>query len=162
MASTQQFILKASADAAESVRSNKRAIRQIDESCAASRRELESSYELLRKVRRSLGETPPTKSVEGGTEKPEQNRRTRGLRFTQMPLDPVDEGRSFDPKAVAILLKAYEGVVAELGLQASAEKEMAAKYVIRLARRQGDLDPLSLRNGAASSMLNECEAADLT
>jgi hypothetical protein len=140
MAPARQFVLKASADAAENVRSNKRAIRQIDDSCAASRRELDSSYDLLRKVRRSLGETPAPKTVEGR---------------------PVDEGRSFDPKAVAILLEAYEGVVTELGLREPVEREMAAKYIIRLAGYQTDLDALRLRDRAASSMLNERETAHL-
>jgi hypothetical protein len=62
MGSTQQFVLKASTDAAENVRSARRAIRQMDDSCAASRRELDSSYELLRKVRGSLSEAPEPKS----------------------------------------------------------------------------------------------------
>ena len=137
MASTQRFILKASADAAENVRSNKRAIRQIDESCAASRRELDSSYELLRRVRQSLGEPLAPRTIEGR---------------------PTEEGRSFDPKAVAVLLEAFRGVVVELGLREPAEQEMAAKCVIRVARDQTDLDAVRLRDGAISSMVSEGKA----
>lgn len=78
-----------------------------------------------------------------------------------MASKPVDEGRSFDPKAIAILLEAYAGVVVELGLRAPAERERAAKYIIRLARRHTDLDASRLRDGAASSMLNECQMSNL-
>jgi hypothetical protein len=41
--------------------------------------------------------------------------------------------RNFDPKAVAVLTEAFDGVVAELALQAPAERARAAKLIIRLA-----------------------------
>jgi hypothetical protein len=67
----------------------------------------------------------------------------------------LDESGSFDPKAVAILLAAYDGVVAELGLQAPTEREKAARFVIQLARGRADLDIASLREGAADLLRNE-------
>jgi hypothetical protein len=74
-----------------------------------------------------------------------------------MPLKRMlNQGRSFDPKAVAILLEAYNGLVGELGLQATAEKERAAKLVIELAQDQTDLDAVKLRDSVAALMLNEC------
>jgi hypothetical protein len=43
-----------------------------------------------------------------------------------MPLKRLlNESGSFDPNAIAILLKAYDGVVNELGLGAPPEKERA-------------------------------------
>lgn len=75
-----------------------------------------------------------------------------------MSLKPMlNQGRSFDPKAVAILLEAYNGLVSELGLRATAEKERAAKLIIELAQDQTDLDAVKLRDSVAALMLNECE-----
>ena len=45
--------------------------------------------------------------------------------------------RNFLPKAVVILLKAFDDVVAELDLQTRADWEQAAKIVMRLATGQG-------------------------
>ena len=39
----------------------------------------------------------------------------------------LDESRAFDPKAIAILVKAFDGVVAELNLQTMTERERAPK-----------------------------------
>jgi hypothetical protein len=51
-----------------------------------------------------------------------------------MPLKRMLAQRgSFDPKAVVVLLEAFDRVAAELGLQALAEREKAAKLVIQLA-----------------------------
>jgi hypothetical protein len=52
----------------------------------------------------------------------------------------LNESRSFDPKAIAILLEAFDGVVAELSLRAPAENVRAAKLIIRVALGQEDLD----------------------
>jgi hypothetical protein len=74
-----------------------------------------------------------------------------------MPLKRMlNESGSFEPKAVAILLEAYDGVVDELGLQSIEEKEKAAKLILRLAQSQADLDAAKLRDDAAGIMLNEC------
>jgi hypothetical protein len=67
----------------------------------------------------------------------------------------LGESRSFDPKAVAILLVAYDGLVAELGLQAAGDKEKAARIILRLALGETDLDAENLRAAAADVMLNE-------
>ncbi len=67
----------------------------------------------------------------------------------------LDESGSFDPKAVAIMLEAYEGVVADLRLQAADEREKAARLVMQLARGQADLDTASLRNGVTDLIRNE-------
>jgi hypothetical protein len=37
---------------------------------------------------------------------------------------------SFDPKAVAVLLEAFNGLAAELGLQTAAEREKAATELL--------------------------------
>ena len=51
-----------------------------------------------------------------------------------MPLKRMlEEGRSFGPKAVALLLEAFDGIVAELDLRSAADREKAAKIVMRLA-----------------------------
>jgi hypothetical protein len=73
-----------------------------------------------------------------------------------MPLKRMlDDNRNFDPKAVAILLEAFDGVVTELGLRAPLEKERAAQLIIRLALGQPDLDAAALRDGTAALMRNE-------
>ena len=78
-----------------------------------------------------------------------------------MPLKRLlDESRSFNPQAVAVLLKAYEDVVAELGLQAPDQKEKAARLVIKFATSQTDLDPVKLRNAVADSILNKGRPPD--
>jgi len=71
----------------------------------------------------------------------------------------LNQSRSFDPKAVAILLEAYNGLVSELGLRATVEKERAAKLVIELAQDQSELDAVKLRDRVAALMLNECETS---
>jgi hypothetical protein len=73
-----------------------------------------------------------------------------------MPLKRfLDEGGSFDPKAVAIMLEAYDGVVAELRLQAADEREKAARLVMQLARGRSDLDSASLRSGVTDLIRNQ-------
>ena len=73
-----------------------------------------------------------------------------------MPLKRLlDESGSFGPKAIAIMLEAYDGVVADLGLLATDEKEKAARLVMQLARSGVDLDTASLRSGVADLIRNE-------
>jgi hypothetical protein len=73
-----------------------------------------------------------------------------------MPLKRIlDESGSFDPKAVAILLEAFDGVVAELALRIPAERVRAAKLIIRVALGQKDLDVEVLRNRTVVLMRNE-------
>jgi hypothetical protein len=73
-----------------------------------------------------------------------------------MPLKRLlNESGSFDPKAIAIMLEAYDGVVADLGLQATDEKEKAARLVMQLARSRVELDTASLRNGVTDLIRNE-------
>jgi hypothetical protein len=64
----------------------------------------------------------------------------------------LDESRAFDPKAIAILVKAFDGVVAELNLQTMTERERAAKIIIRLALGQPVLDGAKLRDVALARM----------
>ena len=76
-----------------------------------------------------------------------------------MPLKRwLDESGSFDPKAVAIMVEAYDGVVADLRLQATDEKEKAARLVMQLARGRADLDIASLRNGVTDLIRNEARS----
>jgi hypothetical protein len=73
-----------------------------------------------------------------------------------MPLKyMLDESGSFDPKAVAIMLEAYDGVVADLGLQATDEREKAARLVMQLARSRAELDTAALRSGVTDLIRNE-------
>ncbi len=73
-----------------------------------------------------------------------------------MPLKRIlDESGSFDPKAVAILLEAFDGIVVELALQAPGERVRAAKHIIRVALGQKDLDVAVLRNRTVVLMRNE-------
>ena len=73
-----------------------------------------------------------------------------------MPLKRMlDQRGSFDPKAVALLLESFDRVVDELGLQAPAEREKAAKLVIQVALGQPDLDAVKLRDDVLNLMLNE-------
>jgi hypothetical protein len=61
----------------------------------------------------------------------------------------------FGPKAVAILLEAFDAVVAELDLSTNADKERAAKIIIPLALGQKDLDAAKLRESAIIAVRKE-------
>lgn len=56
-----QQVLNVSAEVAETVHRNRRMIRDVAYLCAGSERELASSYDLLRKVRRSISDAPAPK-----------------------------------------------------------------------------------------------------
>jgi uncharacterized protein involved in exopolysaccharide biosynthesis len=63
-----------------------------------------------------------------------------------MPLGRMlGDNRSFDPKAVALLLEAFDEVVADLDLRTDADREKAAKIVMRLALGQAELDAAKIR-----------------
>jgi len=73
-----------------------------------------------------------------------------------MPLKQMlDDNRTFGPKAVAVLLEAFDGVVTELELRTRADREKAAKIVIRLALGQNNLDAAKLRDRAVATVRNE-------
>jgi hypothetical protein len=55
------------------------------------------------------------------------------------------EGGSFDSKTVALLSEVFETLVAELDLRDIADREKAAKIIIRLAKGQAILDEERLR-----------------
>jgi hypothetical protein len=55
------------------------------------------------------------------------------------------DNRSFDPKAVALLLEAFDEVVADLDLRTDADREKAAKIVMRLAHGQTEIDGAKIR-----------------
>jgi uncharacterized protein involved in exopolysaccharide biosynthesis len=57
----------------------------------------------------------------------------------------LGDNRSFDPKAVALLLEAFDEVVADLDLRTDADREKAAKIVMRLALGQAELDAAKIR-----------------
>jgi hypothetical protein len=70
-----------------------------------------------------------------------------------MPLKRIlGENRNFDQKAIAILLEAYDGLVAELRLRTIEDRESAARAVLQLALGQTDLDATSLRDEAVVLM----------
>jgi hypothetical protein len=70
-----------------------------------------------------------------------------------MPLKRMlEEARTFDPKAVALLLEASDGTVAELDLRALADRDKAAKIIMRLARGQATLDASKLQDEAVRLM----------
>jgi hypothetical protein len=63
-----------------------------------------------------------------------------------MPLKRLlDESRAFEPEAAATLVKAFEGIVADLGLRINADREKAAKLVVRLAHGQAELGAAKIR-----------------
>jgi|SRR5271167_4731841 len=70
------------------------------------------------------------------------------LQAVPPPKRLLDESRALGPKAVPILLGAFDAVVAELDLQTTADKERTAKIVIRLALGQKDLVAARLRGSA--------------
>jgi hypothetical protein len=73
-----------------------------------------------------------------------------------MPLKRLlDESRAFGPKDVAILLEAFDAAVAELDLRTNANKERAAKIVIRLALGQRRLDATTMRDQAIIAVRKE-------
>ena len=73
-----------------------------------------------------------------------------------MPLKRMlEERRSFGPKAVVLLLEAFDGIVAELDLRSAADREKAAKIVMRLALGQAHLDGAKLRHDAIGLMRKE-------
>ena len=83
-----------------------------------------------------------------------QLRTSEATRPSPMPLKRLlNENRTFDPKAVAILLEAYDGAVAELGLITLGEKEEAAKIILQLAFSQTEHDATTLRAGAAALLM---------
>ena len=69
-----------------------------------------------------------------------------------MPLKRMLVGGAFDSKTVALLLEAFDQVVAVLDLQTVADKERAAKTIIGFASRQTDLDAAKLRDSVVALM----------
>jgi hypothetical protein len=61
-----------------------------------------------------------------------------------MPMRRMLEGGSFDSKAVAILLEVFETVTTELDLLEIADRERAAKIIVRLAQGKPALDAAEL------------------
>ena len=53
-----------------------------------------------------------------------------------MPIKRMLAGRNFSPESAAILVKAFDSLVAELGLRSQPEREQAAKVIIGLAAGQ--------------------------
>ena len=72
-----------------------------------------------------------------------------------MPMRRLLEGGSFDPKAVAILLEAFDKSVADLDLRTDADREKAAKIVLRLAHGQTELDAAKIRSEVVRLMRRE-------
>jgi hypothetical protein len=73
-----------------------------------------------------------------------------------MPLKRMlEKARSFDPKAVALLLEAFNETVAELDLRTAADREKAAKIVVRLALGRADLDAAKIRHDAIGLIRKE-------
>ena len=66
------------------------------------------------------------------------NLEARALPLKQM----LNDNRTFDPKAIALLLEAFDEIVADLDLRTAADRE-AAKIVMRLA----DVQPVFIPNG---------------
>jgi hypothetical protein len=66
-----------------------------------------------------------------------------------MPLKRLlDESRAFETEAAALLIEAFNAVVAELDLRSVADREHAAKIIIRLAHAQRSLDAATIRDQA--------------
>jgi hypothetical protein len=72
-----------------------------------------------------------------------------------MPIRRMLDGGAFEPKAVAILTEAFNAVVAELDLRTDADRERAAKIVIRLAHGQQTFDAAKIRDQAIVAVRKE-------
>ena len=73
-----------------------------------------------------------------------------------MPLKRMlGDNRTFDPKAVALLLEAFDEIVADLDLRLEADREKAAKIVMRLAHGQKELDAVKIRAEVVRLMRKE-------
>jgi hypothetical protein len=72
-----------------------------------------------------------------------------------MPIKRMLEGRNFDPEAVAILVDAFDAIVAELDLRTIADREKAAKIVINRAAGQKTLEAARLRDEGVRLMRKE-------
>lgn len=73
-----------------------------------------------------------------------------------MPLKRMlDDNRTFDPKAVALLLEAFDEIVADLDLRIDADREKAAKIVMRLAHGQTELNSGKIRAEVVRLMRRE-------
>ena len=57
----------------------------------------------------------------------------------------LNDNRTFEPKAVALLLESFDEIVADLDLRIEADREKAAKIVMRLAHGQAELDAAKIR-----------------
>ncbi len=73
-----------------------------------------------------------------------------------MPLKQMlNDNRTFDPKAVELLLEAFDEIVANLDLRTAADREKAAKIVMRLAHSLTELDAAKIRGEAVRLMRKE-------
>ena len=73
-----------------------------------------------------------------------------------MPLKRMlDDNRTFDPEAAALLLEAFDGAVAKLDLRTLADRKQLAKFIIRLGTWQATLDAAKIRDEAVRLMRNE-------
>lgn len=72
-----------------------------------------------------------------------------------MPLRRMLEGRNFSPKAAAILVEAFNEIIDELDLRAVADREKAARIVIKLAAKEAELDVAKLRDEGVREMRRE-------
>ncbi len=73
-----------------------------------------------------------------------------------MPLKRMlDDNRTFDPKAIALLLEAFDEIVADLDLRTDADRQKAAKIVMRLAYGQPELDAAKIRAEVVRLMRKE-------
>ena len=73
-----------------------------------------------------------------------------------MPLKRMlNDSRAFEPKAVALLLETFDEIVADLDLRIDADREKAAKIVMRLAHGQKELDSAKIRAEVVRLMRKE-------
>ena len=72
-----------------------------------------------------------------------------------MPIRRMLEGGTFEPKTAALLIDAFNSVVAEFDLRAGADKERAANIIIRLALGQGRVDAAKIRDQAIIEVRKE-------
>ena len=73
-----------------------------------------------------------------------------------MPLKRMlNDSRALEPKAVALLLETFDKIVADLDLRIDADREKAAKIVMRLAHGQKELDAAKIRAEVVRLMRKE-------
>jgi hypothetical protein len=64
----------------------------------------------------------------------------------------VEKGVVFTPQALSAMSKAFEATIEILGIRAEAKRQAVARFIIRLAQEDGDIDAAALRDKALAAL----------